>query len=94
MQQSSKDSSEGKPEEPFVVIYEPETLEEAAIVRGLLQSAGIESPLPTFTDPFPLPAYSEITHGTEVLVRVSQADDARQILKTYAESSGQRSSDA
>jgi hypothetical protein len=86
----------GKPaaEDPFVVIYETETAEEATILRGLLQSAGIESPPTVFSDPFPLPNFSEVTHGTEVIVRASQVDDANQILKSYGETPGQRPSES
>jgi len=90
MQQSSKSGAT----EPFVIVYEAESLEEAAVLRGLLRSAGIESPPAAFSDPFPLPAFSEVTHGMEILVRVSQAEDARQILKSYGERVDQRPSDA
>jgi hypothetical protein len=89
MQQSTQPGSE----DPFVIIYETETPEEATILRGLLQSAGIESPPTVFSDPFPLPTFSEITHGTEVIVRTSQVEDAKQILASYGESAGQRPSD-
>jgi hypothetical protein len=71
--------------EPFVVIFQTETPEEATVLRGLLQSAGILSPSPTFSDPFPLPTHSEITHGTEILVRISQVEAAREILASYGE---------
>jgi hypothetical protein len=87
-------SSQGGTEEPFVTIYEAETAEEATILRGLLQSAGIESPPSIFSDPFPLPNFSEITHGTEILVRSSQVEDAREILKSYGETAGQRPSES
>jgi hypothetical protein len=89
MEQSPKPG----PEEPFVVIYEAESAEEATILRGLLQSAGIESPPAIFSDPFPVPNISEITHGAEIMVRASQAKDARQILKSYGETAGQRPSE-
>jgi len=71
--------------EPFVVIFQTETPEEAVILRGLLQSGGIDSPSPTFSDPFPLPTHSEITHGTEILVKISQVEAAREILASYGE---------
>jgi hypothetical protein len=71
--------------EPFVVIFQTETPEEAVILRGLLQSGGIDSPAPTFSDPFPLPTHSEITHGTEILVKISQVEAAREILASYGE---------
>jgi hypothetical protein len=71
--------------EPFAVIFQTETPEEAIVLRGLLHSGGIESPSPTFSDPFPLPTHSEITHGTEILVRFSQVEAAREILASYGE---------
>jgi hypothetical protein len=71
--------------EPFVAIFQTETPEEATVLRGLLKSSGIDSPSPTFSDPFPLPTYSEITHGTEILVRISQVAEAREILASYGE---------
>lgn len=71
--------------EPFVAIFQTETPEEATVLRGLLQSGGIDSPSPTFSDPFPLPTHSEITHGTEILVRISQVEAAREILASYGE---------
>jgi hypothetical protein len=81
MNQQSKSADS----EPFVVIFQTETPEEAIALRGLLQSGGIDSPSPTFSDPFPLPTHSEITHGTEILVRISQVEAARQILASYGE---------
>ncbi len=80
--------------EPFVVIYETDSSEEATILRGLLESAGIESPPTVFSDPFPVPNLSEDSHGTEILVRTSQVEDAREILKSYGETAGQRPSDS
>ena len=78
----TKKAGEG---EPFVAIFQTETPEEATVLRGLLQSGGIDSPAPTFSDPFPLPTHSEITHGTEILVRISQVEAAREILASYGE---------
>ena len=78
-------SSAAANSEPFVVIFQTETPEEATVIRGLLQSGGIESPSPTFSDPLPLTTHSEITHGTEILVRISQVEAAREILASYGE---------
>lgn len=78
-------SKSGAGDEPFVVIYEAESAEEATILRGLLQSAGIESTPQAVSDPFPVPNFSENTRETEIRVPASQADDARQILESYGE---------
>jgi len=53
------------------------------VIRGLLESAGIESPPPTSMDPFPLREPPKGTHGVEILVLASQADDARSIIADY-----------
>ena len=56
------------------------------VIRGLLESAGIASPPPTSTDPFPLREPPMGTHGVEILVLASQADDARSIIADYRDS--------
>jgi hypothetical protein len=71
--------------EPFVVIFHTDTPEEAIALRGLLQSGGIESPAHTFMDPLRDPMHSELMHGTEILVRISQVEAAREILASYGE---------
>ncbi len=53
------------------------------VIRGLLESTGIDSPAPTSTDPFPLREPPKGTHGVEILVLASQADDARSIIADY-----------
>ena len=78
--------TKGKMEtEPFVVIYEAKSAEEATILRGLLQSAGIGFPPETKSDPFPVPNFTENTRATEILVRASQVEDARKILASYGQ---------
>jgi hypothetical protein len=77
-----------------VTVYEALTREEAAILRGLLRSAGIDSEQATSGDPFPLRTYAEGTHGTEVIVPASQADEARKILESYGEKAIQRPADS
>ncbi len=78
--------SEEPTREPVVVIHQAGTWTEALVIRGLLESAGIASPAPTFTDPFPLREPPKGTHGVEILVLASQADDARRIIAEYAAS--------
>ncbi len=53
------------------------------MIRGLLRSGGIASPASTFTDPFPLREPPKGTHGVEILVLASQADEARRIIANY-----------
>lgn len=56
---------------------------EAVVIRGLLESAGIASPGSVSTDPFPLREPPEGTHGTEIVVLESHADEARRIIADY-----------
>jgi len=53
------------------------------VIRGLLESAGIASPASTSTDPFPLREPPKGTHGVEIQVLESQADEARRIIADY-----------
>ncbi len=69
--------------EPVVVVHQAGTWTEAMVIRGLLESAGIESPASTSTDPFPMREPPKGTHGVEILVLSSQADDARRIITDY-----------
>ncbi len=69
--------------EPVVVVHEAGTWTEALVIRGLLESAGIESPASTSTDPFPMREPPKGIHGVEILVLESQAEDARHIIAEY-----------
>ncbi len=71
--------------EPFIVVYEAESPVEAMVLRGLLVSAGIESPQPTPSDPFPLPGGNELTSDTSILARASRAEDARKLIESKPE---------
>ena len=81
MQQSKKKS----PDDPFVVVHEAETPAEAAVLRSLLESAGIPSPT-SFADPFPLPVGSVLTRDTDVLAPASKADEARGLIASLPDS--------
>jgi hypothetical protein len=69
--------------EDVVVVHQAGTWTEALVIRSLLESAGIESPASTFTDPFPLREPPKGTHGVEIEVLASQAGEARMILADY-----------
>ncbi len=69
--------------ERVIVVHEAGSWTEAVVLRGLLESAGIESPPPTRTDPFPMREPPKGVHGVEILVPESQADDARRIIAEY-----------
>ena len=69
--------------EPVVVVHQAGTWTEAMVIRSLLESAGIESPPFTSTDPFPMREPPAGIHGVEILVRASQAGDACHIIADY-----------
>jgi hypothetical protein len=69
--------------EKAVVVHTAGSMAEAMVIRGLLQSAGIFSPGSVSTDPFPLREPPEGTHGTEIVVLESHADEARHLIDEY-----------
>ena len=69
--------------EDVVVVHYAGTSTEAMVIRSLLESAGIASPATTFTDPYPLRESPKGTHGAEIQVLASQADEARRIIADY-----------
>jgi hypothetical protein len=69
--------------EPVVVVHQAGSWTEAMVIRALLESAGIRSPASTSTDPFPLREPPKGTHGVEIWVLQSQADEARRIISDY-----------
>lgn len=64
------------------------TLAEAMVIRALLESAGIPSPGSASPDPFPLREPPGGTHGVEILVLESQADEARRLIGEYLKGNG------
>jgi hypothetical protein len=69
--------------EKAVVAHVAGNAEEAMVIRGLLASAGIDSPGSSSTDPFPVSEPLDGSHGVDVLVLESQADEARQLIAEY-----------
>lgn len=59
---------------------------EAMVIRALLESAGIQSPGPVTSDPFPMRDPPEGTHGVEVYVLESQAQAAERLIEDYQKS--------
>lgn len=74
-----------KRQEETVAVHRADTWSEAMVIRGLLESAGIDSPPLTRTDPYPLSNPPADFPGAEILVRESQAEDARHIIAEYLE---------
>ena len=71
--------------ERVVVAHMAENATEALVIRGLLESKGIQSPGSVSTDPFPIPENPEGPHNVEIFVLESQADEARKIIAEYQE---------
>ncbi len=68
------------PNEKLIKIFDTEQETEAMVVRGLLESAGIDSDLKSLDAPqdtFPG------VGGTVILVREEDADEARKIIESY-----------
>ena len=78
--------SEDHVNEELVVAHVAESVTEAMVIRGLLQSAGIDSPGSVSSDPFPIPENPEGPHGTEILVLESQVEAARKVIEEYTKS--------
>ncbi len=75
--------SEDTTREPVIVVHQAGSWTEALVIRGLLESSGIASPATTSTDPFPLREPPKGTHGVEIQVLQSQAEEARCIIADY-----------
>jgi len=71
------------PEERVVVVHTAATTAEAMVIRGLLESAGIDSPGSATSDPFPMNEAPDM-HGVEIYARESQADEARSVISEFA----------
>ena len=69
--------------EKVVVAHVAGNAEEAMVIRGLLASAGIDSPGSASMDPFPVSEPLDGSHGVDVLVLESQADEAKRIIAEY-----------
>jgi len=69
--------------EETVMVHRADSFTEAVVIRGLLESAGIGSPPLTRTDPYPLRNPPAEFPGAEILVRESEAEEARRIIAEY-----------
>jgi hypothetical protein len=73
------------PNEKLVKVFDTEQESEALVVRGLLESAGIQSDITS------LDAQQELlpgVGGTIILVREQDADEARRMIEEYRQSPG------
>jgi len=79
--------------EKVVVAHVAGSAEEAMVIRGLLASAGIDSPGSSSADPFPVNEPLDGSHGVDVLVLESQADEARRLIAEYVKDNASSSGD-
>lgn len=77
---------QGHSKDKTVVIHTAGSATEAMVIRGLLQSAGIESPGSATSDPFPMGEPGDAFHDSDVVVLESQADEARKVIGEYLQS--------
>ncbi len=83
---SESQGKESERQEETVAVHRADSWTEAMVIRGLLESAGIDSPSLTHTDPYPLSNPPADFPGAEILVRESQVEDARRIIADYLSS--------
>ena len=80
MPDSNTSAAQPSPNEKLVKVFDTEQETEAVVVKGLLDSAGIESDLKSIDAPqdtFPG------VGGMIILVREEDADEAEKIIDTY-----------
>lgn len=76
----SADKNRPNPNEKLVRVFDTEQESEAMIVRGLLESAGIECDITALDAPQDiLPGVG----GTVILVREEDADEAKRVIEEY-----------
>jgi hypothetical protein len=81
----STDRERPNPNEKLVRVFDTEQESEAMVVRGLLESAGIEADMTSLDAPQDiLPGVG----GTVILVREEDAERARQLIEEYRQSPG------
>ena len=83
MPESTSTAPQPEPNEKLVKIFDTEQETEAIVVRGLLESAGIDSDLKSIDavqDAFPG------VGGSVILVREEDAEEAGKIIESYRQS--------
>jgi hypothetical protein len=85
--------NENSARERVVNVHTAGTTSEAMVIRGLLESEGISSPGSVSHDPFPLRETPEGTHGVEVYVLESRAEEARKIIAQHLRTAKQEARD-
>ncbi|MGH9715874.1 MAG: hypothetical protein ACRD4R_03975 [Candidatus Acidiferrales bacterium] len=69
--------------ERAVLVHAAESIGEAMVIRGLLESAGIRSPGSVSSTPFPVSESPTGGRGVEIYALESQAEEARMVIEEY-----------
>ncbi|MGA9885718.1 MAG: hypothetical protein WBQ34_18530 [Candidatus Acidiferrales bacterium] len=69
--------------ERAVLVHTADSMAEAMVIRGLLESAGIRSPGSASSNPFPVSESPGGGRGVEVYALESQAEGARNLIDEY-----------
>lgn len=83
---TERKAGDREPLEETVVVHRADSWVQAMVIRGLLQSAGIDSPSLTRNEPYPFSNPPANFPGAEILVRESQVEEARNIIAEYISS--------
>ena len=82
---SERPAPRPNPDEKLVRVFDTEQESEALVVRGLLESTGIDSDITS------LDAQQDIlpgVGGTIILVRAEDADEAKRVIEEYRQAPG------
>ncbi len=69
--------------ERAVLVHTADSIGEAMVIRGLLESAGFHSSGSATTNPFPVSESPTGGRGVEVYALESEADEARKVIAEY-----------
>lgn len=75
--------SDAYSKERAVLVHTAESIPEAMVIRGLLESAGIRSPGSVSSTPFPVSESPTGGRGVEIYALESQANEARTLIEEY-----------
>jgi hypothetical protein len=79
--------------ERAVLVHTADSIAEAMVIRGLLESGGIRSPGSASSNPFPVSESPGGGRGVEVYALESQADEARNLIEEYLQADQSAESD-
>jgi hypothetical protein len=69
--------------DPVIIVHHPATSTEAMVIRGLLESAGIEAHDFTAGKPMTMHSHPSGFEAHDIAVLAPDAEDAKRIIKEY-----------